>query len=69
MIPFLERTWFFWWTIATVVILRWLHVISCNASHEALQAPDAGEEGPPSDVGTGPSRKHTPAGFGREHAY
>ena len=69
VIPFLERTWLFWWTIATVLILRWLHVISCNTNQEALGAPDAAEEETPSDVGAVPSRKRNPPEFGREHAY
>lgn len=69
MIPFFEKTWFFWWTIATVVILRWLHVISSNTSQEALQEPDAAAEGTPSNVGAIPSIKRTPPGLGRKHAY
>jgi hypothetical protein len=69
VISFLEKTWFFWWTIATAVILRWLHVISCNTNQEALGAPDAAEEETPSDVGAVPSGKRNPPEFGREHAY
>jgi hypothetical protein len=28
VIPFIEKTWFVWWTVAVVVILRWVHVMS-----------------------------------------
>lgn len=28
MIPFIEKTWFLWWTLAVVVILRWFHLMS-----------------------------------------
>jgi hypothetical protein len=69
VILFLERTWLFWWTIATVVILRWLHVISCNTNQEALGVRDADEEETPSDVDAVLSRKRNPPEFGRKHAY
>lgn len=69
MIPFFEKTWFFWWTIAVVVILRWLHVISCSASQETSEARAAVEEETPADLGAIPSMNRTPQGLGRKHAY
>ena len=35
MIPFMEKTWFLWWLLATVVILRWFHLLSSRATLEA----------------------------------
>jgi hypothetical protein len=26
VVPFIEKTWFWWWTWATMVILRWFHL-------------------------------------------
>jgi hypothetical protein len=69
VIPFFEKTWFFWWAIATVVILRWLHVISCNPSQEALEERDAADEDGSSDAGAVAARKRTPPRFGSGHAY
>jgi len=31
VILFLERTWFLWWIVAIILILRWFHLFSCNA--------------------------------------
>jgi hypothetical protein len=28
VIPFIEKTWFLWWIVATLVILRWFHLLS-----------------------------------------
>jgi hypothetical protein len=28
MAEFLEKTWFLWWIIATLAILRWFHLVS-----------------------------------------
>jgi hypothetical protein len=28
MISFLEKTWLFWWLLASFVVLRWFHSIS-----------------------------------------
>jgi len=69
VIPFFEKTWFFWWSIAVVVILRWLHVISCSASHEPLGEPVATGKDTPSDVDALAPMNRTPRGLGRKHAY
>lgn len=34
MTELLEKTWFIWWIVATLAILRWFHVVSINAGVE-----------------------------------
>jgi hypothetical protein len=43
VILFLEKTWFLWWIVAIILILRWFHLFASNAE-ETLDAPAAGEE-------------------------
>ncbi|HTW32894.1 MAG TPA: hypothetical protein VMD76_14525 [Candidatus Sulfotelmatobacter sp.] len=41
MAAFFENTWFLWWTLAVVIVLRWLHVISPQESQDgAIQEND-----------------------------
>lgn len=36
MAQFFENTWFVWWVVAIVVVLRWMHVVSLqDATAEA----------------------------------
>ena len=28
MVHFFENTWFVWWAVAIVLVLRWMHVVS-----------------------------------------
>jgi hypothetical protein len=28
VIPFIQKTWFLWWILATLVILRWFHLLA-----------------------------------------
>ncbi len=66
MIPFIEKTWFFWWILATLAILRWLHVNSCQAEHEGSDSTMASEEATPDRR---PPRTGRTPRFGSEHAY
>jgi hypothetical protein len=42
MIAFIERTWFFWWIVAVLVILRWFHIFSSQTDERAHEASDSG---------------------------
>jgi hypothetical protein len=50
MIAFIERTWFFWWMVAVLVILRWFHLFSSETDERVLDASDSGTRG--SSVGS-----------------
>ena len=43
MIVFIQRTWFVWWILATVIILRWFHLFSYRTDESAFEMPDLGE--------------------------
>lgn len=34
MAEFFEKTWFFWWVVATLAVLRWFHFVSMNGGDE-----------------------------------
>lgn len=34
MSEFFEKTWLVWWIIATLIVLRWFHIISSGAGFE-----------------------------------
>jgi hypothetical protein len=68
VIPFLEKTWFFWWTVATLAILRWLHVISCHTEQEGLELPGPDEQASSDSAGRSSGRRKTTR-FGSEHAF
>lgn len=34
MISFIEKTWFLWWIVATLMILRWFHLFSSGAESD-----------------------------------
>lgn len=36
VIPFIEKTWFFWWILATLSILRWFHLFSSHTDDSAV---------------------------------
>jgi hypothetical protein len=41
MISFLAGTWFIWWIVAIVLVLRWFHVVSvASGESEAYAAND-----------------------------
>jgi len=66
MIPFIEKTWFLWWILVTVVFLRWFHLISCHSDETALEAPY--EERPATaskEIPSGTASRH----FAQERAY
>jgi hypothetical protein len=44
VILFIQKTWFLWWILASVVILRWFHLFSSSTHETALEAVDSGEE-------------------------
>jgi hypothetical protein len=39
MISFLAKTWFVWWMLAVVFILRWFHVLSAHPESDVLDSP------------------------------
>jgi hypothetical protein len=45
MIPFIERTWFLWWLVAVMVILRWFHLFSTRTDEEAFEVRASGGPG------------------------
>lgn len=44
MILFIAKTWFLWWMLAIVLLLRWLHVLSAGRKPENLDTLAAEEE-------------------------
>jgi len=46
VILFIEKTWFLWWMLAIIIVLRWFHVASANPKVEGLDAlaPEEEEE-------------------------
>ena len=45
MIAFMEKTWFLWWILATLVILRWFHLLSSGTDSEgAFEASGSAKE-------------------------
>jgi hypothetical protein len=44
VIPFMEKTWFWWWILATLVILRWFHLFLSHTDDSAIEVPASSEE-------------------------
>jgi len=46
VIAFLQKSWFLWWILATLVILRWFHLFSSrtNDNEGAFEAADSVQE-------------------------
>jgi hypothetical protein len=44
MAAFFSHTWFVWWGVAVVVLLRWLHVIAPDHAFDATQPDPLDEE-------------------------
>ena len=44
MIPFIEKTWFLWWFIAVVVIVRWFQLFSSNTEVGLPASPPSEQE-------------------------
>lgn len=42
MTAFLARTWFIWWTVAVVIIMRWFQVAAADETPMASSATDGG---------------------------
>ena len=40
MIAFFEKTWYLWWLLANVVIVRWFHGLSPDVTWEASDPSD-----------------------------
>ena len=38
VIPFIEKTWFFWWILSTLSILRWFHLFSSHIDDSAVRS-------------------------------
>jgi hypothetical protein len=47
VIRFLQKTWFFWWLLATLVILRWFQLSSPRAGEKDLEEADSAKEEAP----------------------
>jgi hypothetical protein len=41
LIPFVERTGFFWWMIEVLVLLRWVHLFSTRTDDAAIEMPNS----------------------------
>lgn len=52
VIPFMEKTWFLWWILASIFLLRWFHLISPTTGDRGFEARDSSEEQAP--VPSGP---------------
>ena len=44
VIPFLEKTWFVWWVLSTLVVLRWFQIFSSPADESTLEIDASSEE-------------------------
>lgn len=44
---FLQKTWFLWWIFATLVILRWFHLLSSLTNRRVLEAAEPAKEEAP----------------------
>jgi hypothetical protein len=44
VIRFLQKTWFFWWLLATLVILRWFQLSSSRADEKDPGEGDSAKE-------------------------
>jgi hypothetical protein len=45
VIVFLQKTWYLWWILATLIILRWFHLFTSDKEdEEALEAARSAEE-------------------------
>lgn len=55
MIVFLQKTWFLWWILASILILRWFHLFSSSTHERALEAIDSAKEQSSSDSKRMPS--------------
>ncbi len=44
VIPFMEKTWFLWWILATSVILRWFYLFSSRTDDSAIEVPAFNED-------------------------
>jgi hypothetical protein len=45
MLPFIQKTWFLWWTLAVLFILRWFQLFSPRTDDEAtFRAADSAKE-------------------------
>jgi hypothetical protein len=40
MIAFFEKTWYLWWLLANVVIVRWFHGLSSEVTWETSDPPE-----------------------------
>lgn len=52
MISFIEKTWFLWWILATLIILRWFHRFSSSAESGVNAA--ASDEEQAAAIASGP---------------
>jgi hypothetical protein len=45
VIPFIQKTWFLWWMLSTLVTLRWFHLFSSRTDDEGnIEAEHSAEE-------------------------
>jgi hypothetical protein len=55
VIPFMEETWFVWWIIAVVVILRWFHLSSLSRTETAEMPASEEPEDTTTSIVSGPA--------------
>ncbi len=51
MVEFIAKTWFLWWAVAAVIIIRWFSVVAVDTELEIPDSPPHSEAG--SDVVSG----------------
>jgi hypothetical protein len=44
VIPFFQKSWFLWWILATLIVLRWFHLFSSRTDQRALEPADSAKE-------------------------
>jgi hypothetical protein len=44
VISLIQKTWFLWWTLATLVVLRWFHLFSSGTDDEGDFEADHSDE-------------------------
>jgi hypothetical protein len=45
MLAFLEQTWFLWWILAALAILRWFHNVAADGAEDVTAYEDDSDDG------------------------
>jgi hypothetical protein len=51
MILFIGKTWFLWWILLSVFLLRWFHQVSSKAAAMGFEVPESSDEKTPAASG------------------